>query len=237
MKQNMIKKAFTTLALSSLLLLTQFAIAMPKAFQADYAVSKGSLSLGNLRTTLKYSGNKYAYHKYTKATGLAAMLTGIKITENSDGQIIGKNFKPINYLYNRAKRSKSKIDKIQFANNRANGSYRNDNFNLAINSDVQDKASLELSLARDLKLNKTRLSYTVISKGKKSQYNFQKLGNEQIKTKAGTFNAVKVKVIRSGTKRETIFWMAKELDYIPVKVRHREKDNVITTIIKSYKKL
>ena len=226
------------LTLGSLLLLSaQTAMALPSAFQATYAVAKGSLKLGNLNTTLKYSGNRYSYHKYTKATGLAAMLTGIKITENSDGHISGQSIIPTNYLYNRAKRSKSKIDKVQFANNRATGSYRGKAFNIATAGGIQDKVSMELSLARDLSLNKPRLSYAVVSKGEKKPYNFQKLGSEVLKTQAGTFNTIKIKVIRSGTKRETTFWMAKEMDYMPVKILHREKNDVITTILRSYKKL
>ena len=225
-------------ALGSLLLLSaQAATALPSAFQATYSVAKGSLKLGYLKTTLKYSGNRYSYHKYTKATGLAAMLTGIKITETSDGQVSGQNIIPSNYFYNRAKWKKSKIDKVQFVGNRATGSYVGKAFNIATAGGIQDQASMELSLARDLSLNKPRLSYTVITKGKKRPYSFQRLGSEVLKTQAGTFNTIKVKVIRSGTKRETIFWMAKELGYMPVKILHREKNNVITSMLKSYKKL
>ena len=72
---------------------------------------------------------------------------------------------------------------------------------------------------------------------KVKQYNFQKLGNEQVKIPAGTFNTVKVRVVRTGNKRETEFWLAKEIDYLPVKIRHREKDDVITTVMRSYKEI
>ena len=220
-----------------LLLSAQIATALPKAFQANYSVSKGSMKLGYLNSTLKYAGNRYAYHKYTKATGLAALITGIKITENSDGQISGETIKPISYLFNQSKRGGGKVDKIQFSGNRAIGSYKNKPFNLAISPNTQDKASLELSLARDIAKNKARLSYSLISRGEKTQYSFQKLGNEVLKTNAGKFNTVKVKVVRLGNKRETIFWLAKELGYMPVKVRHREKNDVITTVINNYKLL
>jgi hypothetical protein len=225
------------IALFSLLLSVQTAVAIPTTFEANYSVAKGSMTLGNLHTSLKVSGGRYSYHKYTKATGLAALLTGIKITENTDGTISGNNIRPSSYLFNKKQRSKSKIDKVQFSGNSASGSYKGKPYKLSIAGNIQDRASLELVLARDIALNKSQLSYPVLERGEKKQYTFQKLGNENIKTPAGTFNTVKVKVIRSGTKRETIFWMAKELDYMPVKVRHREKNNVITTIIKSYKKL
>ncbi len=220
-----------------MLFTTQAVQALPKAFQANYSVAKGGMKLGHLNASLKYTGNRYQYLKSTKATGLAALLTGIKITEQTDGKFSGQNIVPQNYLFNQSRRKKSRIDKVHFSGKNAIGSYKNKKFNLAVQSGIQDRASLELVLARDIQLNKPRLNYTTVERGKLKQYNFQKMGVEQIKTPAGMFNALKVKVVRTGNKRETVFWMAKEIDYLPVKIRHREKDDVITTVIKSYKKI
>jgi len=234
---NTKKNTLYTFLVSLILLSTQAVQALPKAFEADYSVAKGSMSLGNLNASLQYSGNRYIYSKSTKATGIAAMLTGITITEKTDGLFSGQKIAPQNYLYNQSRRSKSRIDKIHFNGKSAVGSYKNNRFNLAVQSGIQDRASLELVLANDIGSNKQQLNYTVVERGKVKQYNFQKLGNEQIKTPAGTFNTVKVKVVRTGNKRETVFWLAKEIDFIPVKIRHREKDDVITTVIRSYKKI
>ncbi len=237
MRTPVLKTALTSAFFGLLLLVqTQIAVAIPTTFEANYSVAKGSMTLGNLHTSLKVSGGRYSYHKYTKATGLAALLTGIKITENTDGTISGNNIRPTHYFLNKARRSKSKIDKVNFSENSASGSYRGKPYKIAIVKNSQDRASLELVLARDIALNKAQLSYPVIEKGGKKQYTFQKLGNEKIQTPAGTFNTVKVKVIRSSDKRDTIFWLAKEVDYMPVKIRHREKGDVITTVLKNYKK-
>ena len=231
-------KRITSIAFSGILLLSaQTALALPNAYQADYSVAKGSMTLGNLHTSLKYSGNRYAYHKYTKATGIAALLTGIKITERTDGQFSGQNIIPQSYFYNMSRHGKSRIDKVNFNQRKAAGSYDGTPYQLNTPPNTQDRASLEISLARDLSFNKKRLSYSVITHGEKTQYNFQRIGNEKIKTPAGTFNTVKVKVIRSGSKRDTTFWMAKELGFIPVKINHREKDTVIISVLKNYKKL
>ncbi|MEB8431053.1 DUF3108 domain-containing protein [Cocleimonas sp. KMM 6892] len=234
---NTKKKALYTFLLSLILLSTQAAQALPKAFEADYSVAKGSMSLGNLNASLQYSGNRYIYSKSTKATGIAAMLTGITITEKTDGLFSGQTIVPQNYLFNQSRRSKSRIDKIHFNGKSAVGSYKDNKFNLAVQPGIQDRASLELVLANDIGSNKQQLNYTVVERGKVKQYNFQKLGNEQVQTPAGTFNTVKVKVVRTGNKRETVFWLAKEIDFVPVKIRHREKDDVITTVIRSYKKI
>ena len=227
-----------SLTLTCLLLLTaQTSFALPPAFQAKYSVDKGSMTLGNLHISLKYSGDKYSYQQFTKSTGLAALLTGIKITEKSDGKISGQNIIPQNYLYNQSRRSKNRIDKVQFIKNRAIGSYKGKSYNFTIPTGTLDRSSMEIALARDLSLNRKQLSYTIVGRGEKTHYNFSRLGNEILKTPAGTFNTIKVRVKRTSKSRETIFWMAKELGYLPVKIRHSEKGSVITSIIKDYKKL
>jgi len=229
---------FISLTVSVLLLfVAQLSFALPPAFQADYTVKKGSLTLGSLKTNLKYSGNKYSYHKKTKATGLAALLTGIKITENTDGTFAGQRLTPQNYLFNQSRHGKSKIDKAAFRGNKVSGSYKGKPYNFTIKNGIQDRASLELMLAQDLSQNKARLNYQIVGRGEQIEYIFQRLGQEKLKTPVGTFNTIKVRVVRKGGKRDTTFWMAKELGYMPVKVVHREKKDVITSIIKKYKKL
>ena len=211
--------------------------ALPDAFEADYSVARSGLTLGNLHVSLKYSGQNYEYHKYTKAIGLAALLTGINITENTNGQLSGLQVIPKNYYFNQTRRKKSRIDKVEFTGRNVMGSYKNTPYKLIMPNGAQDRASLELVLARDMALNKSRFQYNVVDQGKIKRYDFKKMAEEKVKTPVGLFNAVKVKVIREGNKRETIFWLAKKIDYLPVKVKHTEKGQVITSVIKSYQKL
>ena len=73
-----------------------------------------------------------------------------------------------------------------------------------------------------------------MERGELKKYVFSRQGQEKLTTPAGDFTTVKVKVVRAGNKRSTMFWLAKELDYMPAKIVHREKKDVITTIIKSH---
>ncbi len=238
---RLLKIAFVCLILMGASITSQQALAqptaLPDAFKADYTVARGGMTLGNLHASLKYSGNNYQYQKYTKATGLAALLTGIKITENTNGQLSGLEVIPKSYLFNQSRRKKSRIDKAEFTGRNAVGSYKNVPYKITMPNGTQDRASLELVLARDIAQNKPRLQYNVVERGKIKRYDFQKMGVEQIKTPIGTFSTTKVKVVREGTKRETVFWLAKNIDFLPVKIKHTEKGEVITTVIKRYQKL
>lgn len=84
--------------------------------------------------------------------------------------------------------------------------------------------SYQLQLRRDLIQPDSPLKYTVISHGKIKDFQFERLGEEVISTEIGDITALKIRRIRDNKERETIFWMAEEYDYLPVKVWQREED-------------
>ncbi|MEZ0122232.1 MAG: DUF3108 domain-containing protein [Candidatus Reddybacter sp.] len=84
--------------------------------------------------------------------------------------------------------------------------------------------SYQLQLRRDLSQPDSALKYKVISHGKIKHYQFERLGEELISTGLGDINTLKIRRIRENEDRETIFWMAEELAYLPVKVWQREDD-------------
>lgn len=57
-------------------------------------------------------------------------------------------------------------------------------------------------------------------------------GGENIKTSAGNFESVKI-IRKSGT-RTTVFWMAKKLNYIPIKIYQEKEGEEQATMILSY---
>ncbi|MCK5810331.1 MAG: DUF3108 domain-containing protein [Cocleimonas sp.] len=230
---NIFKKITFILGAMSLLL-GQSVYAMPKALDANYSVYKGSMNLGDMNLSLKYSGNQFHYYKNTQAKGFAALITKAKIIEKVDGSFHGNRITPVTYYFLQSTRKKSRVEKTRFTGNRAQGRYKDKEFNLKLPAGTVDRASLELALANDMMSNKPRLTYHVMERGELKQYVFARQGQERLTTPDGDFMTTKVKVVRAGSKRSTMFWLAKKLDYMPVKIVHREKNDVITTVIKSH---
>ncbi len=231
---QLFKKIILSLT-TALLLLGQSVYAMPKALNANYNVYKGSMYLGDMNLSLRYSGNRFYYYKDTVAKGFAALITNAKIIEKIDGSFKGNHLTPIKYYFQQSTRNKSRIEKTRFNINRAQGTYKNKQFNLRLPVGTLDRASLEIALANDISNKKPRLNYNVMERGELKKYIFARQGQEKLTTPAGRFTTTKVKVVRSSNKRSTMFWLAKELDYMPVKIVHREKNDVITTVIKSHR--
>lgn len=229
---QLFKKISLSLA-TTLLLLGQSVYAMPQALNANYSVYKGAMNLGDMNLSLRYSGHQFHYYKDTTATGFAALITKAKIIEKVDGSFRGNHLSPTKYYFQQSTRKNSRIENTRFARNHAQGTYKNKKFNLKLPAGTIDRASLEIALANDIATRKPRLNYNVMERGELKKYVFARQGEEKLTTPAGSFTTTKVKVVRAGNKRSTLFWLAKELDYMPVKIIHREKDDVITTIIKN----
>ncbi len=70
------------------------------------------------------------------------------------------------------------------------------------------------------------MSYQVVDGDEIETYDFRVLGEEQVSTKAGQVDAIKVERVRDPTqsKRQTILWFATEWDYLLVRLHQVEKD-------------
>lgn len=226
-----LKKTVIMLALT---LVSQTVLALPKAMSLNYSVHKGSINLGDMNLSLRYNGNKFQYYKSTEAKGFAALITKAKITEKADGSFAGDQLTPVKYFFSQSTRKGSRVENAHFSGTNVRGTYKDKPYDLNIPRGTLDRASLELALANDIKKNDPKLTYNVMERGKLKQYTFKRYGNEQIITPKGNMNAIKVSVLRADNERSTTFWLAKELDFMPIKIVHTEKNDVITTQIKNY---
>lgn len=220
---------------AGLLFAASTAQAAPDSFQASYNVSKGSITLGKMDVSLSYTANGYTYQKLTTANGLAAMISGDTLTERSSGVKQGENLKPKNYLHHHKNRRKEKRDEFTFAApNQVKGKYDNNAYELQVPSNAIDPAMLEVRLMEDV-ANGKPLTYQVTNKGKLHTYTFAKLGKETLQVPAGRFECEKIQRKDPEGNRDTTVWLAPELNYGIVKIRHNEKGDVLEAQLTSFK--
>lgn len=215
------------------ILMSLNAAALPRAFHANYAVSKGPLKVGNMHISLEYKDNTYHYNKSSKARGLAAMLSGDRITENVNGTFKGDFMQSSHYVYHHQSKRKNKKDDFTFVNPRLVKGLYQQNYETVVPAGTIDRATMELVLARDLAAKKKTLSYSVIEKGKHKTYQLQRLGSETINVAGRRYQCEKVMVNRQDSDRKTILWLAQELDYMPAQIQHIEKGSSIMTRLTS----
>lgn len=231
------KKIIRNTIASAALLLSAASFALPSPFTATYDVSKSGLTLGSMAKTLSYSGNQYHYHTTSKATGLASFLSDDLIIENADGIFDGEYLQPRTYLYHHTSKRKDRKTQATFLlPTKVSGSYKDEAFSLDVSPASIDRATLELAIARDLMNKKTNFSYQVIEKNQQKRYDLKVLGEEVLSLNGKKYHCQKMIVERDDKSRKTLFWLAKETDYIPVKIDHNEKGDSIVSTLKTFVK-
>ncbi len=228
---NMIRSVAAMLLLTATVSVAQ---AAPPAHQARYTVEKSGMTLGEMQVNLAYAGSRYTYLKQTKATGLAAMISGDTLTERSAGTRQGEVLHSTTYLYHHKSKRKDRRDQYSFTSpTQVSGSFEGRHYQLTVPNGTLDPALLELRLMANLAANRP-LNYTISERGKVKNYRFQRLGKQSVSVPAGSFQAEVVQMTRDNGERQTTIWLAPELNYAIVKIRHNEKGDIIESKLESY---
>ncbi|MDV2469521.1 DUF3108 domain-containing protein [Acinetobacter chinensis] len=232
MAQHVLKTMAMATGVSATLLLAGFSsqtFAM-SPFQASYQFNYNGKNLGSATRTLSKSGNGWNYVFAAKAGGIASATETSRFTLNGD-QISSTSF--------------SRTSKILVHNNTMSINFNpsaktittkkdNEPRTFAWKSGVLDELNAELQLREDLKNGGLKSSYSIADAKEVESRRFVKQGAEKVKTSYGTFDTVKVVMKHDKPGRETIFWLAPKLDYLPVKVSHVDKKTSYGLLLTGY---
>lgn len=200
-------------------------------FQASYQFAYNGKNLGSATRTLSQSGNNWSYVFVAKAGGLASATETSKFSMNNN-QIVSNSF--------------SRTSKVLVHNNTMSIKFNpaaktittskdKENKSFAWKAGVLDELNAELQIREDLKGSGLKANYLLADAKEIESRKFIKQGSEKIKTNYGTFDTVKVVMKHDKPGRETIFWLAPKLDYLPVKVTHQDKKSSYGLLLTSYK--
>jgi len=207
------------------------AISLPAAFEARYEVEKYGTVIAAMQLSLHHQDSHIVYQSKTRAKGLLALISNDKIDENSTIQQIGDTAKLIDYQYNRKKRPQDNQDyQLKIANDgstQISGQYNKHNIQLSSPDPVWDKQSVQLALMSDISRNtpfNTTYTYLIIDDGKIKQYQFEYIANANIRIGKKHYHALKVKRQHDkNNHRVSYFWLAPELDNLPIKIEQYKK--------------
>jgi hypothetical protein len=233
MAHNVLKTIALASGVSTTLLFAGFssqAFAM-SPFQASYQFSYNGKNMGSATRTLSKSGNNWTYVFAAKA-GVIASATETSHFSFNGNNIISNNFSrsskilvhnntmSINFNPNAKTINTKKDDKAR---------------SFAWKSGVLDELNAELQLREDLKASGLKSSYAIADAKEVESRRFVKQGTEKVKTSYGTFDTIKVVMKHDKPNRDTIFWLAPKLDYVPVKVSHQDGKTSYGLLLTGYK--
>jgi len=204
----------------------QISHAEPLPFRAVYkATSKGfPVVAEGIRELTRLSDNSYLLTSSVDSW-IASIDEQSLFTWQSDNQ-----FLPTEYQYHRHGIGKNRdaILKFDWSIHQVLNDVQSKPWKMTIPEGAMDKLGYQIKMRADLQhhyANSTQtpeLSYLIADGGRVKTYNFEILGEEYIDTPVGRLNTVKIVRLRDNNKRSTIFWLAKDWDFLLVRLQRIE---------------
>ncbi len=205
-------------------------------FTAQYDVYRSGVKIARLeRSFSRQSDGNLLYRSETNVSGLASMFRKDRIIEESVWQYINGKVVPQHYQYLHTGTSKERNVTIEFdwKKNLIINSVNGAPWRMPASEGILDKLVYQYSIMLDMQSGKSTLSYTVADGGTEKIYKFDSLGEETLETSLGILKTIKMKRHRPDSDRESIFWSAPELGYLPVKLENTEDGVKTVVLIKS----
>lgn len=205
----------------------QAAIMSPlTAHTAKYTVYYGSIELGEANYRLPASDSGYYVYEFNSDVSLL-MLSDERHLKSEFTLENGK-LVPFRYIHERTGTGSDYTEQTAFAKAQAfiHTIYKQEALKLPYQEKVFDPLMVQLQFRMDLAANTRPLDYKMVKEKEVDDYEFRVLGKETLTLNSGTYETVKVEVVREAKKakkRQTYFWMAPDLAYLPVRLSHFSK--------------
>ncbi|GIU35255.1 DUF3108 domain-containing protein [Shewanella schlegeliana] len=220
-------KKFPTLFAISLLFASSSTLAETTALTphtAEYQVNYGSIELGRARYILDAPQGNFFQYRFDSDIGLLMLSDKRHIrsdfTLEDDNQLV-----PMRYSVERTGTGPSFREQAAFAKgqNVVHSRYKEERAQFPYDNDLFDPLMVQLQFRLDMQAHKDELHYTMVKEGEVDDYAFKIVGKERVNIDSGSYQTIKFEVVRDSKKRQTFFWMAPELSYLPIRLTHFEK--------------
>jgi Protein of unknown function (DUF3108) len=198
----------------------------PQRVQLDFAVTSGAMNLGQGRDVLEHDGKQYSVISESKTVGIAAFFYKMNIHRESRGLITKDGLRPLHFEEDRTRKPKraadfdweAKLIKLTDGENVETVPLPDNTF---------DQTSFAYVFA--FRSPDDELPPVHLTDGRKlSDYKYQMVGKEKIKTPIGELETVHFQKIREGDdKRGFEVWLAVKHHYLPVRIRFIEKNGTV----------
>ena len=216
--------------LGGLLLATAGAATALEPYTARYELERGSLTVAEARYTLtrQDDGSLLFRSEATPRGLLARLLAGDnRITETSRFRLgADRGIVPLAYEYRHEDGDEVETETVEFdwEEGIALAEAEGERARLEIPPGTLDRMVLQLAVRRDLGQGAGTLDYRLVDEDELKTYRFVIADRQRIRVPAGEFYTLRVERENEDGK-QTVFWCAPSLDYLPVRVEQRKPDD------------
>lgn len=220
-----------TLLSVSLLVAPLMATADPVTYTATYKVNLDNKLNGSATGTLSRKGNRYHYE--LRATAL--MANSVEQTDflMDKGQIVSLNYRNDRQVFFRKRGNSLDFD---WKRNTVHAVRNGKDNNYAVPPGTLDPLNMEMQIREDLMTTgKIDRDYPLADPKEFHPVRFEINGTEVLNTPMGPIETLKVRRIHGSPDRSTQFWLARSMEYLPVKVVQTDDGAVYKLDLTGYK--
>lgn len=207
----------------------QAPILLPEQAKIDYILYKGrdGFVVGKAEHTWKREGRRYTITQVTEASGIVSLFYSGRHVQISQGEIASTGLQPTSYWVQRGQ-SADKTDTAQFdwENGKLVIGTGDNTRRVDLPQGAQDLLSFPYQLA--FAAPQVGSAQLYLTNGRNlEKYGYQELGEEILETPMGQLKALHIGKLRRDGEENTEIWLAPEYHYLPVKIRHTDKQGGI----------
>ncbi len=227
---EMLRPCYRLIAAAGLALLaSSTCMAQLNAFKAQYEVLRNGEPLGQATLALApVDGSIWRLTTSTRGTSGLAALGGVKIDESSEFRWVDGKIELLNYSYKQkiawSERDRSILvdpvtKKIQATN-------RDERAELPYREGILDRHLLTVALMQAMPGIKGQiLNYPVVDRLKLETQTFRRSASVKLRTAIGIERAIRIERVRdSDDGKETKLWLARERNWLPLRILQRDGD-------------
>ncbi len=190
---------------------------------AQYKVKISVLS-GQLNTELHRTETGYVANHIIKPTGLSKLITRGTMDVTSEFVGASDGIRTVRFHSVDTIRDDPNVDlRFDWATNTASGTVGEEDVVLQLEGISHDSVSIQYALMQDLLNGSLGETYVLFDIDKMRVVNVTRVGEKEVKTRAGRFMAVGIQHQRVGSSRITTMWCVEELGYLPVIIEQHRK--------------
>ncbi|MGV6851401.1 MAG: DUF3108 domain-containing protein [bacterium] len=210
----------------------------PKAFEASYQLKRNDKLAGEVSSNLSaVEHGLFHYSNKMKGTKGLASVVGANIQQDSCFSYAGKQLQSLHYRHKQKVAWKKKTREFELSadSSHIEGNYKKEHFKVGFEQSFVDPLLINLALGEEISENgQLSAPFSVFDKDSYRLWDFKKVSTQELETPIGTFETVLVIKQNKEKKRETRVWLAANLNYLPVKIVHLDKDERLESVLTSY---
>lgn len=205
-------------------------------FEVVYEVGNHLINAGTAQLSLTQDGDIWSYSLSTKPRGLLKLAGKGKIDEASTirfAEVDGKLWiQPLTYTFRQDKERRRAVDaSFDWDNNSVTHVYRGEEVTETFEDPIIDRLSATLLMMNSLRHEFDDTVLQVFDTGRIKSVSFMNAGKETLDTPLGKIETIRIlNRNATGGSRETTTWFAPSLDYVPVKIEHRKRGELVARL-------